>query len=160
VQEGAYISELGAISNSLCDNSYFSFSLFALTSSGQETKEGFEFSISFAACFQNDLVGLKVNGKTLIRTQKVTSDPVLGITHLSAYQDNKAVWVTNKDTKQQFPLFANNKMVKLNIMLNVKWSDFNVDLEKGKIIFIDNCFLQGTRQELTIKQFRKTVLLD
>lgn len=101
-----------------------------------------------------------MNGKTLITSQKVTSDPVLGITHLGAYQDNKSVWVTIKGTKQQFPLLAKSKLVTLKIMLDGKWSKFDVDLEKGKIIFIDNCFLKGTRQQLTIKQFRETVLLD
>lgn len=121
--------------------------------------EDFEFSISFAACFQNDKVGLKINGTTLINSQKVTSNPVLGLTHLEAYQDNKALWVIKNDIKQQFPLLPKGKKIVLNIMLNGKWREFNVDMEKGKIIFIDNC-LQGSKQDLSIKQFKEMVLLD
>jgi hypothetical protein len=78
--------------------------IFCLISFGQETKNNFEFSISFAACFQNDLVGLKVNGKTLIISQKVTSDPVLGIDYRKECYD----CITNTDTIS-FSLDLDNK---------------------------------------------------
>jgi hypothetical protein len=121
--------------------------------------EDVEFSISFASCFYNDIVGLKVNCNTLINPQKVTSDRVLGITYLGAYQNNKALWVGEKDNKKQFPKLLIGKKVTLNIMLNGKWRLFNVDLEKGKIVFIENCS-NGAIQELSIKQFKEPVLLD
>jgi len=85
---------------------------------------------------------------------------VLGITPLGVYQDNRAVWVTNKDNKLQFPLLVKDEQVALNIMLNGKWTAFKVNLEKGKIILVNYCFSPGIKQKLTIEQHKETVLLD
>jgi hypothetical protein len=133
-----------------------------LPSFGQKSKEDFTYSIVFASCFQKDLVGLRVNGITLISSQIVSSDPVIGITQLGAYQDDKAVWVANKTDKKSLPLLTIKDSILVEVMLNGKWTKFSIDLKDGKIIFIDNCFVleDGDRiQKVTLKQHKETVLL-
>ena len=138
------------------------FSIYSLTSLGQKAKEDFKYSIVFASCFQNDLVGLKVNDTTLISSQRVSSDPVIGITQLGAYQDNEGVWVANKTEKKKLPLMAVRDNISLEVMLNGSWTKFYIVLKEGKIIFIDNCFVQEhgrKKQKLTVKQHKETVQL-
>jgi hypothetical protein len=134
----------------------------SLSSYGQKPKEDFTYSIVFASCFQNDLVGLKVNDTTLISSQNISSDPVRGITQLGTYQDKEGVWVANKTEKKKLPLMTIREMILLEVMLNGSWTKFYLDLKEGKIIFIDNCFVEehGERkQKLTVKQHKETVQL-
>ncbi|HEY9362587.1 MAG TPA: hypothetical protein VIQ00_04960 [Chitinophagaceae bacterium] len=133
-----------------------------LTFFGQKPKQDFAYSIVFASCFQNDFVGLKVNDTTLISSQKVSSDPITGITQLSAYQDKRAVWVVDETDKKRFVLMTVGNNISIDVMLNGSSTKFYINLKDGKIIFIDNCFVQelGKRkQKVTIKQFKETVLL-
>jgi hypothetical protein len=135
---------------------------FCTTTFGQKLNNAYKYSIVFAACFQNDLVELKINEVLLISSQKITSDLGNGVTGLAVYQDDKAIWVSNKVNKEQFPLLTVKKSILLDITLNGKSTIFNVDFKKGRIIFIDNCFVNsgGTRKQiLTIRQYKKTVPL-
>lgn len=133
-----------------------------LTSKGQKPTRGLVYSIVFASCFQNDSVGLKLNGATLINSSFVSSDSGRGITALAAYQDSHAGWLINKNEKKRLPMVIIKRKIALEVMLNGTWSKFYINLKKGKIMFINNCLvkdLEGRNQKLTVEQYKRNVQL-
>jgi hypothetical protein len=141
----------------------FVFVLLVIVSNGQQKGKDFLYSISFAECFKKDVVGLKLNGKMVIKARQVTSNPVLGITKLGAYQDSEAIWASDENFSEKQPPLTIADTLDLSIYLNGKWKTFTINLNRGKILFINHCAFgdsSSTESSLTIDQYKDKVLLD
>lgn len=125
--------------------------------------DDFVYSITFAGCFDNDKVALKLNGLAIIETTFVNSNPVLSITNVGVFQNKKGIWLSSGDKKQRFPPIGVSDSLSISIFLNGGWNDFKVDLRNGKTMLINACFeqLRGkNKRKVTVDQHKGTVLLD
>jgi hypothetical protein len=146
---------------------YFAIIIFtfcAATSFSQARKPEFEFSIRFASCFKNDIVGLRINEVQIFDTLQITTfDKIIDITEIVVYQNDKGLWFINGKQKQQLDKILIRDTLFCGINLNGNLQDFKLALKKGKIIFFDNCYVKAnntTQKKLTIHQFKKKIELE
>jgi hypothetical protein len=131
---------------------------------GQNKKAAYQFSIQFASCFDNDMVGLKINGTKIFDSlQMTTYDKVIDITDIGVYQDDKGLWFVNSKQKENQRKISVKDSLILDVTLNGQLNTFHLPLNKGKIVFINYCFVKSnntTKKKLTIAQYTKPVQLD
>jgi hypothetical protein len=136
---------------------------FISTISFGQGKRNFDFSLTIASCFHGDTVRIKINGVELTNNEIVESDFVLGITKLDIFQDNDGLWIIRGQEKIKKNRIEFNKTVSVDVVVNGKETKKEINIKKGKIIFVNNCFVKDkdgqARQRLTFEQYKKTVAL-
>lgn len=129
----------------------------------KDRKPKIGFSIRFASCFKNDTVTLIINKNILIDNKIALSDFSSGITDISIYQDNKELHIKSngQETIKNCIDISNGLDIIINV--NGKILSEKINLKRGRIIFIDNCFVKisddSTCKKLTLQYFKKRPIL-
>ena len=139
------------------------FSFISTLVLGQSEKP-FDFSLIIASCFKADTIKIRVNGQDLIDNEIVNSDFSTGVTELGIYQDNDGLWIQKGKEKIKKEKLTIDRQINLDIIVNRTRTTKIIDIKKGKILFVDNCFVKNqsgqTVQTLTVGQHKKTVRLE
>ena len=141
-------------------------SLISLLTLGFQTRNyEYDFTVMIASCFESDSLDIKINGQEIISNVLATSDFSTGVTGVFLYQaeDGLFVFWEHKNEKRLNRLeFKRN--ITIDIFINGTKTTKTIDLTKGKIIMVDNCFVQGdngqTSKQVTFRQFTKPVTLE
>lgn len=134
------------------------------TSFSQSKRKKSHFSLIIGSCFKSDTVDISINGQELVRDVVVESNFSTGITQLAIYQDDDGLWVLNENEKINIGKLDVSKTLALNIKINGVATSKSVDLRKGWILMLDNCYTESTagkpERTITIQQHKKTVELE
>ncbi|QCR21121.1 hypothetical protein C1N53_01250 [Pontibacter sp. SGAir0037] len=130
----------------------------------QSKRKKSQFSLIIGSCFKSDTVDISINGQGLVRNEVVESHFSTGITQLAIYQDDNGLWVLNKNVRTKLGRLDVNKILALNIKINGVATSKSVDLRKGWILMLDNCYTESkagkAERAVTIQQHKKTVVLE
>jgi hypothetical protein len=131
---------------------------------GLQKENPFDFSVIVGSCFKADTVKISINGQELTDNEIVESDFSTGVTKLGVYQDKDGLWILKGDEKIKKNRLTIGRQITIDIFVNGTKTTKMIDLRKGKIIFIENCFVKNengqTIKTLTFGQFKKTVRLE
>ena len=140
-------------------------SLVSILTLGFQKKYRYDFTIMVASCFDSDTVDLKINGQNIIDNAVATSDFSTGLTKVFLYQGEDGlftIWETNN--KNRLSRLDIKRNITVDIVINGVQTTKLIDLKKGKIIMVDNCFVKGdngqTSKQVTFRQFKKQVTLE
>ena len=139
-----------------------SLTLISILSFGQTSKDSIDFSISFSSCYDNDFVGLSINGVKVFDNVKIkTVNNGLSMSNVGIYQNDEGLWlIIDKQTRRLKKVLINDTL-NCDILFNKALQKFKIPLKSGNNIFIDNCNLKrGLGGGLTVRQFHGTVYLD
>ncbi|GAB2530466.1 hypothetical protein GCM10027189_08070 [Rufibacter soli] len=116
------------------------------------------------SCFKSDTVDISINGQGLVRDAVVDSNFSTGVTQLAIYQDDDGLWVLNENEKTDLGRLEVNKTLALNIKINGVATSKSIDLRKGWVLMLDNCYTESKagkpERTITIQQHKKTVVLE
>ncbi|PTX10518.1 hypothetical protein C8N40_11719 [Pontibacter mucosus] len=134
------------------------------TSFSQSKIKKSHFSLIIGSCFKSDTVDISINGQKLVRGALVDSNFSTGVTQLAIYQDDDGLWVLNENEKTNHGKLDVNKTLALNIKINGVATSKSVDLRKGWILMLDNCYTESKtgkpERTITIQQHKKTLVLE
>jgi len=130
---------------------------------GQSSKQA-DFSLIVASCFHGDTIKIILNGYELITNETANSDFATGRTEIEIYQDKAGLWLQTGLQKIKRDRLLITNQVTLDFFVNDVKTTKTVDLRKGKILVIDNCYVKSDSGEslktLTIQQFKKSVTFE
>jgi hypothetical protein len=132
---------------------------------GQNLPKKYDFSIIIASCFESaDIVEIKLNDTDICRMTDLKSDFATGLTDLRVYQDDEGLWIINRHEKIKKDKLTIGKRLKLDVTVNGEINSKELNLKKGRIIFVDNCYMRaGTDKILktnSINQHKKQVIIE
>lgn len=134
------------------------------TSFSQSKRKKSHFSLIIGSCFKSDIVDISINGQELVRDVVVDSNFSTGVTQLAIYQDDDGIWILNENVKTNLGKLDVNKTLALNIKINGVATSKSVDLRKGWILMLDNCYTESKtgkpERTITVQQHKKTVVLE
>ncbi|NEM98511.1 hypothetical protein [Pontibacter burrus] len=130
----------------------------------QSKRNKSHFSLIIGSCFKSDTVDININGHELVRDVVIDSNFSTGVTQLAIYQDEDGLWVLNENEKINLGSLDVNKTLALNIKINGVATSKSIDLRKGWILMLDNCYTESKsgkpERSVTIQQHKKTVVLE
>lgn len=142
----------------------FLVSMIVGTSYSQSKRKKNLFSLIVGSCFESDTVDISINGQGLVRNEVVESNYSTGITQLAIYQDDNGLWVLNKNERTNLGRIDVNKTLTVDIRINGVKTSKSVDLRKGWILILDNCYTESKEgkpeRTVTVQQHKKTVVLE
>jgi len=134
------------------------------TSFSQSKRKKNHFSLIIGSCFKSDTVDVSINGQKLVRNVVVESNFSTGITQLAIYQDDNGLWVLNENERTNLGRMDVNKTLAVDIKINGVTTSKSVDLRKGWILMLDNCYTESKagqpERTVTAQQHKKTVVLE
>lgn len=139
-------------------------SLIAGASVSQTKSKKNHFSLIIGSCFKSDTVDVNINGQELVSNEIVESNFSTGITQLAIYQDDTGLWVLNENKKTNLGRMAVNKAFSIDIKINGVTMSKSVDLRKGWILILDNCYTESKsgkpERTVTVQQHKKLVVFE
>ena len=134
------------------------------TSFSQSKGKKNHFSLIVGSCFKSDTVDVSINGQKLVRNEVVESNFSTGITQLAVYQDDNGLWVLIKNERTNLGRLDVNKTFAIDIKINGMTTSKSVDLRKGRILILDNCYAESKagkpERTVTVQQHKRRVVLE
>jgi hypothetical protein len=117
------------------------------------------FYITFGSCFHSNNLDLKIGNHFEIKNINLVSDFATGIVldKSISYNGSDLKFIVENKEMYREPYKVINRKLTIQAKNGADITQFEVDLAKGKYIFIENC---GTMRPLELKQYRKKPIVE
>ena len=128
----------------------------------QGNSNEFDYTIVFSGKYQNDLMNLSINNKTIISNYILNNVDSLEKGHLSLTQkgNNIEIYYNSKKVKRRKVKF--DKILEIDISINNKVEKISVDVRKGKVLLLTYDFNNNgltKHKQISIEQIQEPFIL-